>query len=295
MQYVSPGYSYIGLGIKINHLVAHCRYFLLQRCWQFVATERPSFSTVCGDLSHMSEKPTRHIILKAMKDHTKPGHISENGQVFLRGLPPHALEEDEVPKKAQRSSGTMRSLISSIDDTVYTRETAETVLDLTQSETENENYNNYERYLKGDPATLLLAKVAHRRSYDETDSGNDVSTKVRVKPVSRKSSSKTHQETTAGDADAVSARKVSGSSSFKKKKRRAGGSAGKAAALKTATVYANKGFSRTDSLEGEGMMDDSGELSTDGAPSITEEDEKRATSELSASEMEGSQSELVRL
>lgn len=282
--------------MSTNHLLVHCRYFLLQRCWQFVATERPSFSTVCSDLSHMSEKPTRHIILKAMKDHVKPGHISENGQVFLRGLPPHALEEDEVPKKAQRSSGTMRSLISSIDDTVYTRETAETVLDLTQSETENENYNNYERYLKGDPAALLLAKVAHRRSYEveETDSGNDVSTKVRVKPASRKSSSKAHQETTANDADAPSARKVSGTSSFKKKKRRAGGSAGKAAAHKTATVYANKGFSRTDSLEGDGV-DDSGELSTDGAPSMTEEDEKGATSELSASEMEGSQSELVRL
>jgi hypothetical protein len=229
----------------------------------------------------MAEKPTRHIILKAMKDHAKPGHISENGQVFLRGLP----DEDEGKKKAQRSSGTMRSLISSIDDTIYTRETAETVLDLTQSENENESYNNYERYLKGDPAAHLLAKTVQRASYDETDSGNDISTRERVKPASRKTS-KTQQPMAGGGDDAP----VKKTSSFKKKKRRAGGKA----AHKTAIVYANKSFGQTDSA-GEGMFDDSGELSSDGAPSITEEDEKRATSELSGSDMEGSQSELVRL
>ena len=242
----------------------------------------------------MAEKPTRHILLKAMKDHTKPGHISENGQVFLRGLPPHALEEGEVPKKAQRSSGTMRSLISSIDDTIYTRETAETVLDLTQSETENENYNNYERYLKGDPAAVLLGKAAHRQSYDETDSGNDASTK-KVKPVSRKSSKTHHHEPVDGDDTTLSPGKSSGTSSLKKKKRRsAGGGGGKA--VKAAIVYANKGFGLTDS-PGDNGIEGSGELSSDGAPSMTEEedDDKRATSELSGSDLEGSQAELVRL
>lgn len=267
-----------------------CRYFLLQRCWQFVATERPSFSTVCGDLAHMAEKPTRHILLKVTKDHAKPGYISENGQVFLRGLSPTALQEEEIPKKSRQSSGTMRSLISSIDDTVYTRETAETVLDLTQSETENENYNNYERYLKGDPAALLLAKDAHRRSYDETDSGNDANSKERVKPVRK--SSRSSQKAVASDPDAESAGKGSGTSSFKKKKRRAAGSAGKAASHITATVFANKRFALTDSGDG---MNDSGEVSSDLAPSMTEEEDKAVTSELSGSDLGGSQSELVTL
>lgn len=258
---------------------------MLQRCWQFVATERPSFSTVCSDLAHMAEKPTRHILLKVTKDHTKPGYISENGQVFLRGLPPHALEEDELPKKAQRSSGTMRSLISSIDDTIYTRETAETVLDLTQSEPE---YDNYEHYLKGDPAAVL-AKATHRRSYDETDSGNDASTK-KVRPALRKSS-KTQHEPADGNDTALSAGKASGTNSFKKKKRRAAGGGGGGKAVKAAIVYANKGFGLTDS-PGDGV-----EMSSDGAPSMTEEEEedKEATSELSGSDMNGSQAELVRL
>lgn len=232
----------------------------------------------------MSDKPTRHIILKATKDHAKSGYVSENGQVFLRGLSLSALEED-VPKKSRRSSGTMRSLISSIDDTVYTRETAETVLDLTQSD-DNENYNNYERYLKGDPATQLT-KAAHRRSYDETDSGNDVNTKERVKPT-RKTSKPNHTPA-ASDADVESTGKASGTSSSKKKRRRTAGSSGKVA---TGTGYANKGFAEP--AHGEGTFNDSGELSSDVAPSMTEEEDKEAPSEPSGSET-GSQSELVRL
>lgn len=232
----------------------------------------------------MSEKPTRHIILKVTKDHAKPGYISDNGQVFLRGLLPHALDEDSVPKKSQRSSGTMRSLISSIDDTVYTRETAETVLD-----SETECYNNYESYLKGDLAAVLPAKTTNRRSYEETDtSGNDASAREtqRVKPTSRKTS-KARQDPDAKDADSVSA------SSSKKKKRRVAGH-GKAAGM----GYANKAFSRTDSPGNsrEGQFGDNAELSSDGAPSITEEEDKSSTaSDQSESDVKGSQSELVRL
>lgn len=251
---------------------------MLQRCWQFVATERPSFSTISSDLSHMAEKPTRHIILKATKDPAKPGHISENGQVFLRALPPHALEEDEPPQKKARSSGTLRSLISSIDDTVYTRETAETVLDFTQSETENENYNNYERYLKGDIPLPLATK---RRSYDETDtSGNDAKpkTKEKVRSASRKTS-KTKQ-----DVDVESVGKASGTSSTRKKRR-------KTPKDKAHTSFANKGLA---SVNGDGG---GGDMSSDGAaPSITEEEDKASLgSDLSGSDRGGSETELVRL
>lgn len=243
-----------------------------------MATERPSFTTISSDLNHMAGKPTRHILLKATKDHAKPGHISENGQVFLRSLPSNALDEEVPQKKAQRSSGTMRSLISSIDDTVYTRETVETVLDLTQSETETENYNNYERYLKGDISLPL--KALYRRSYDETDtSGNDGNT-----TQERRLPSKLSQETSGDNADAVSAGKASGGAgSGRKKKRRS--SSGKE--KRKTPGYANKMFSppvnTSSPVEGDSV-------SSDGAPSITDhEEEKVATSDMSGSDLGGSQ------
>lgn len=243
-----------------------------------MATERPSFTTISSDLNHMAEKPTRHILLKATKDHAKQGHISDNGQVFLRGLPPHALEDEAPQKKARRNSGTMRSLISSIDDTVYTRETAETVLDLTQSETETENYNNYERYLKGDVSLPL--KTLHRRSYDETDtSGNDGNASQE-----RRRPPKPGQEASSSadnNGDAVSAGKASsgGAGSGRKKRRRSNSGKGK---RKTPPGYVNK------MMEGDSV-------SSDGAPSITdhEEEEKAATSDMSGSDLGGSQEELI--
>ena len=183
--------------------------------------------------------------------------------------------------------GTMRSLISSIDDTVYTRETAETVLDLTQSETETENYNNYERYLKGDVSLPL--KPLHRRSYDETDtSGNDGNT-----TQERRRPSKPSQETSGDNADAVSAGKASGggAGSGRKKKRRSNSGKGK---RKTTPSYTNKAFS-LENTSPVGMDGDS--VSSDGAPSITdheeEEEGKVATSDMSGSDLARSQSELI--
>lgn len=97
----------------------------------------------------MAEKPTKHIILKSGKD---SGYISDTGQVFLHPLPSYALDAPSKKKarKSWRNSGTQQSLISSIDDTVYTRETAETVIDFTQSE--NDDRDAYVDYLKGDLA-----------------------------------------------------------------------------------------------------------------------------------------------
>ena len=242
-----------------------------------------------NDLSHMAEKPTRHIILKSTKDPAKPGYISESGQVFLRALPPHALEEDgPVQRKARHSVGTMRSLISSIDDTVYTRETAETVLDL-QSETENENYNNYEQYLKGD-LPLPLSAGTSRRSHDETDnSGTDAKpkSKERVISASRKSAI-TQQDLEKDDTGSVG--EVSRSSSKRKRKRRT------PTKDKGHTGFTNKTFASTNNGAVEGREE--GGVSSDSAPSSTEEErekregERSVGSDLSDS---GSQTKLVML
>ncbi len=244
----------------------------------------------------MTAKPTRHIILKSTKDPAKPGYVSENGQVFLRALPPHALEEDE-PKRARRSSGTLRSLISSIDDTVYTRETAETVLDFTQSEMDNENYNNYERYLKGD---LPLVKAAKRRSYEEADtSGNDGNHKKTRSSSSRKSSKSPPHEGRGENAESASTgRAASGTSSSKHKKRRSVSNASRDKAHKTNTIFVNKAFLSKDNIEGEGVApEDIGDVSSNDAPS-TEEEEKEENKDAVISDLsgsEGSQTDLVRL
>ena len=101
----------------------------------------------------MSTKPTRHIILKATEDPKIPGYIDDKGQVFLKKVSMDTLEEQgTVLKKLRRNSMTQRSLslISSIDDTVYTRETTETVFDFTQSDTDNDaTIHGYDEYLKG--------------------------------------------------------------------------------------------------------------------------------------------------
>ena len=237
----------------------------------------------------MAEKPTRHIILKATKDYTKPGYLSDNGQVFLRALQPGTLEEDEAThNKKSRSSGTMRSLISSIDDTMYTRETAETVLDFTQSETENDNY---EQYLKGDIPPSFPSKEVKQQSYDETDtSGNDVNPSTREWVKSTRKVSKIHFEWTASDnVEVTSAGKGLVTSGKKKKRRVPSASKEKAAAGKKVT----KSGKLSKSSAAAAVKDDSGDVSSDGAPSITEDDDKeRGTSDPSGSDVNESHDEL---
>ena len=81
----------------------------------------------------MAEKPTKHIILNVAK---------EQQSVYIR----YRIGDNSsnVTKKNWRNSATQQSVISSVNDTMYTRDTAETVLD-TQSESDN-----YEGYLRGD-------------------------------------------------------------------------------------------------------------------------------------------------
>ena len=147
------------------------RYFLLQRCWQFVAVERPSFATILSDLNDMATKPTRHIILKATDDPKTRGYIDNKGQVFLKLVSMDALEEHgTVLKKLRRNSMTQRSLsiISSIDDTVYTRDTTETVFDFTQSDTDNDaTTQGCDEYLKG-----VVGHVAGVQAVESSDTSN---------------------------------------------------------------------------------------------------------------------------
>lgn len=247
----------------------------------------------------MASKPTRHIILKATKDPSKAGYVSENGQVFLRCLPPHALEEDEPPtKRARRASGTLRSLISSIDDTVYTRETAETVLDFTPSEGENDYYNNYERYLKGE---LPLLAAVKRRSFEETDtSGNDGKQKDKKRSGGKKRGHRSiSRERKSESGDVASIGKASATSSGKRRKRRSASNASRDKARKKSTPgSANKAFVAQTGLEGEEEnvivpADSDGDVSSNVAPS-TEEDKDHGISDLSGTE-EGSETDLVKL
>lgn len=124
----------------------------------------------------MATKPTRHIILKATDDPKVPGYIDDKGQVFLKLVSIDALEEHgTVLKKLRRNSMTQRSmsLISSIDDTVYTRETTETVIDLTQSDTDNDALNNYsDDHKKGAGAAERQGRKQVAESSD-TSNGKD--------------------------------------------------------------------------------------------------------------------------
>ena len=244
----------------------------------------------------MAEKPTCHILLKATEDFTKPGYVSENGQVFLQALPPYALDEDEPPqKKSGRNSGIMRSLISSIDDTIYTRETTETyLLDFTHSE--NDNYE----HLKGD-ISLLPLKIAEKRVNETDTSSSDVApTNMddHDKPVSRNSSKVQSDSTTANGIEVKSTGK--GSNSSRKKKRRTLSNSSKEKQVEK-TVVTNTGNTKkafpplkNSSIDQAGI-EDSGGLNSDEAPSVTEGEEKEEiTSDLSGSEGDGSQNELVR-
>ena len=100
--------------------------------------ERPTFAVIANELKDLAEKPTRHIALKSSRDEFTPGYVNESGQVYIHAVP---LQGQNV--RLSRRSGTQRSLISSIDDTIYSRETAETMI-YVQSEMETEDYSGEE-------------------------------------------------------------------------------------------------------------------------------------------------------
>jgi hypothetical protein len=131
----------------------------------------------------MAAKPTRHIILKATDDPKTPGYIDNKGQVFLKLVSMDTLEQHgTVLKKLRRNSMTQRSLslISSIDDTVYTRETTETVFDFTQSDTDNDaTTQGYDEYLKG--AVGHVAAAAGIQAMESSDTSNGKDKKARAK------------------------------------------------------------------------------------------------------------------
>ena len=134
----------------------------------------------------MAAKPTRHIILKATDDPKTPGYIDDKGQVFLKLVSIDAIEEQgTVLKKLRRNSMTQRSLslISSIDDTVCTRETTETMLDLTQSDTDNDAINHYDDHTKGTVSHLASEKQVVESS--DTSNGKDKKAKEENDPSSK--------------------------------------------------------------------------------------------------------------
>ena len=91
-------------------------------------------------LQQLNLSPTDHIILKTSKDELTPGCVSENGQVFLQYVPPHILHQQG--KTARRNPGS-----SLADDTVYSRETVESVFNSSEVES---TYTGQETYYDDD-------------------------------------------------------------------------------------------------------------------------------------------------
>lgn len=101
--------------------------------------ERPTFPVIINELKDLAIKPTRHIILKSSRDESTPGYVSENGQVFIRAVP----IEGQNANRLSQISGTYQSMISSLDDTICSKETADTLVYM-HSEFETEDYSDEE-------------------------------------------------------------------------------------------------------------------------------------------------------
>ena len=99
--------------------------------------ERPTFAEIINELKDLAIKPTRHIILKSSRDESTPGYVSENGQVFIRAVP----VEGQNTNRLSQISGTYQSMISSLDDTICSKETADTLVYM-HSEIETEDYSD---------------------------------------------------------------------------------------------------------------------------------------------------------
>ena len=95
-----------------------------------VPTDRPTFPLILSQLKTLASSSNTHIVLKTSKDELTPGYVSENGQVFLHYIPPYIFQSG-LP--ARRYSNP----VSSADDTIYSRETAESLLYLCSSEVES--------------------------------------------------------------------------------------------------------------------------------------------------------------
>ncbi len=132
------------------------------------------------DLKDMAEKPAKHIVFKLAKE-SQTGYISQTGEVFLHPLPYYVEKPSKATKKNWRNSTTQQSVAaSSVDDTLYTRDTAETVLD-TQSENDN-----YEGYLRGDLPSWKQEEVSTSSEGVEDQLHDDKGTRVWVESAGSK-------------------------------------------------------------------------------------------------------------
>ncbi len=216
----------------------------------------------------MAEKPTKHIILNVAKE-PQSGYISDTGQVFLHPLPSYIDNPSKATKKNWRNSATQQSVISSVNDTMYTRDTAETVLD-TQSESDN-----YEGYLRGD-----LPSWNQEKSSSSSEGEGELTTpKLRESKGTRvwveSAGSKVYVETTSlGSDDGSQSEEVT----KKKKKKKRGKERAtkkeiiKAIAVKTIKSSEQAGNTNANNNQRAGHKRE-GSGSTNEPPSVTEEDE----------------------
>ena len=216
----------------------------------------------------MAEKPTKHIILNVAKE-PQSGYISDTGQVFLHPLPSYIDNPSKATKKNWRNSATQQSVISSVNDTMYTRDTAETVLD-TQSESDN-----YEGYLRGD-----LPSWNQEKSSSSSEGEGELATpKLRESKGTRvwveSAGSKVYVETTSLASDEDS--RPEAVTTKKKKKKRGKERATKKGIINPIAVMTNKSSEQagnTNANNNQGAWHKrEGSGSTNEPPSVTEEDE----------------------
>lgn len=83
------------------------RHFLLQQCWQFDQSGRPTFSKLQELLQILSQNPANHITLKVSAK--RKGYVADNGQVFLNP-PPSSIIQRKLSTRALPSIETRQDL-----------------------------------------------------------------------------------------------------------------------------------------------------------------------------------------
>ena len=96
-------------------------------------TERPTFPHLLTELQQLHTDPPKHIILKTSSDDCTPGYVSNNGQVFLHSIPSSVSQLGRTAGRG-RTARRLNTTISSADDRVYSRRTAESSLYVCSSE-----------------------------------------------------------------------------------------------------------------------------------------------------------------
>ena len=141
-------------------------YFLLQRCWQLIPTDRPAFPAIFSEMKSFLPHASSHIILRASKDEFTPGHVSENGQVFLQFIPHCVFQPGPHYKRLGSCPGP------SVDDTIHSREKADSVLLYSGSSQTESLYTTTQETEDDDYTAESNSQESCDKSHDQLDNKN---------------------------------------------------------------------------------------------------------------------------